>query len=146
MPAPAAPARLRDRGSALMLLPACVLVVLVLISIAVDMSLVHLRQRQAVDLAAAAANDAVTAGADDGQLRSGTYVLDPAQVAAVVERRIAASGLADDGAVTRRVVVEDDTVEVTLTVDVPYVFTGIMPGTPRRTQVTARASATAHEL
>ena len=41
-----------DRGSVLMLVPAAVLIVLVMASIAVDMSLVHLRQRQAHDLAA----------------------------------------------------------------------------------------------
>ena len=44
-----------------MLVPAGLLIVLVMASIAVDMSLVHLRQRQAYDLASAAANDAATA-------------------------------------------------------------------------------------
>ena len=63
-----------DRGSTLMLVPAGLLVVLVMASIAVDMSLVHLRQRQAVDVASGAANDAVTAAAEEGALRGGDGV------------------------------------------------------------------------
>ena len=59
-----------ERGSALMLMPAGLLIVLVLASIAVDMSLVHLRKRQAFELAAAAANDAATAGVDQGRVRT----------------------------------------------------------------------------
>ena len=73
-PRPHATARPRrhggDRGSVLLLVPAAVLIVLVMASIAVDMSLVHLRQRQAHDLAAQAANDAATGAADQAALRS----------------------------------------------------------------------------
>lgn len=135
-----------DRGSVLVLLPACTLVVVVLASIAVDMSLVHLRQRQAFDVAASAANDAVTAGADTELLRSGTYRLDPTAGNSVVGHRVASSDLAPHLAEAPHVTITDDTVEVTLAVEVDYLFSGIMPGAPKGTVVTATASATAHEL
>jgi hypothetical protein len=134
-----------DRGSVLMLVPACVLVVLVLASIAVDMSLVHLRQRQAFDLAAAAANDAATAGADADLLRSGRFVVDPAAARQVVQDTVAASDLAPHVVGAPVVVVDGTTVEVSLTVAAEHLFTGAMPSAPDRTQVRATASATARE-
>lgn len=135
--------RWRDRGSALILMPACLLVLLVLASIAVDMALVHLRQRQALDVAASAANDAVTAGADHAALRSGRYSVSPAAARQVVARTVAASQLAPHVVGSPTVVVDGDRVEVTLTLEADYLFTGVMPGTPDATTVTATASATA---
>lgn len=126
-----------------MLLPAGVLVVLVLASIAVDMSLVHLRQRQGLDLAAAAANDAATAAADPHLLRSGTYGLDTAAVHTVVRRSVAASDLAPHVVGAPVVRVDGGTVEVSLTVAAAHLFTGVVPGAPDRTLVTTAASATA---
>jgi hypothetical protein len=117
------PARQRDRGSILMLMPAGLLIVLVLASIAVDMSLVHLRKRQAFELAAAAANDAATAGVDQGRLRTThDYVLDPERARAVVEDAVAASELA---------------------LEADYIFADVVPGAPNGTEVTASATATA---
>ena len=132
-----------DRGSVLMLMPACVLVVLVLASIAVDMALMHLRQRQAADAAASAANDAVTAGVDPRSLRQGDYRLDPAEVRAVVDRTVAASEAAEHLARPPDVAIDGETVEVELTVEAEHLFTGAIPGASRTTLVTARASATA---
>jgi hypothetical protein len=132
-----------DRGSALMLLPAGVLVVLVLASIAVDMALVQLRQRQAFDLAASAANDAATAGVAPGSVRAGAYVLDPALATASVERSVAASQLAPDLSGAPAVRVTPDTVEVTVTLTADYLFAGVIPGSADGTTVTATASATA---
>lgn len=132
-----------DRGSALLLMPACVLIMLVLASITVDMALVHLRQRQAFDVAAAAANDAVTAGVDTSALRSGTFVVQPAAARQVVARSVAASELAPHLVGPPRVAVDGDQVEVRLTLRADYLFTGVMPGTPDATTVTATASATA---
>jgi hypothetical protein len=132
-----------ERGSSLILMPAGVLIVLVLASIAVDMAIVHLRQRQAFDLAAGAANDAATAAADEVALRSGEFRLDPAQARAVVERVVAASSLAPELAAPPEVVVTDEGVEVTLSLEADYVFAGVMPGAPDGTVVTATASATA---
>lgn len=135
-----------DSGSVLILMPACVLVVLVLAAVAVDMSLVHLRQRQAFDVAASAANDAVTAGVDQASLRAGSYRVDPATARAVVEDAVAVSDLTPHVVRTQVARVDDQTVEVALTVRIEHLFTGVMPGVPTTSEVTATASATAHEL
>jgi hypothetical protein len=126
-----------------MLMPAGLLVVLILASIAVDMSVVHLRKRQALDLAAAAANDAATAAADPGALRSGSFELDPARARTTVDQVVAASELAPELVTTPVVVVTDGRVEVTLVVEADYVFAGAIPGTPDGAVVTASAAATA---
>jgi hypothetical protein len=135
-----------DTGSVLILMPACVLVVLVLAAIAVDMSLVHLRQRQAFDVAASAANDAVTAGADPASLRAGTYHVPPPAARAVVEDAVAISDLSPHVVNLEIATIDPQTVEVVLTVEVDHLFTGVIPGAPRRSRVTATASASAHEL
>lgn len=132
-----------DRGSSLVLMPAGVLVVLILASIAVDMSVVHLRKRQALDLAAAAANDAATAGADPVALRAGAFRLEPAAARQVVLRTVAASELAPDLAAAPLVRVTDTGVVVTLAVEADYVFAGALPGAPDGAVVTATASASA---
>lgn len=131
-----------QRGSALMLMPAGVLVVLILASIAVDMAVVQLRQRQALDLAASAANDAATA-ADAPALRSGRFRVDPARARAVVDEAVAASELAPDLVAAPVVSVTPEGVEVTLSLAADYVFAGVVPGAPDGTTVTATASATA---
>lgn len=137
-------ARQRDRGSALMLMPAGLLIVLVLASIAVDMSLVHLRKRQAFELAAAAANDAVTAGVDQGRLRTThDYVLDPERTRAVVEDVVAASELAPQLARPPVVTVTATGVRVELALEADYIFADVVPGAPDGTEVTASATATA---
>jgi hypothetical protein len=133
----------RERGSVLMLMPAGVLVVLILASIAVDMSVLHLRKRQALDLAAAAANDAATAAADPGALRSGDFRLDPGRARATVDRVVAASELSSDLAADPVVIVTDEGVEVALAVEADYVFAGALPGAPEGAVVSARATASA---
>ncbi len=134
-----------DRGSVLMLVPAGLLIVLIMASIAVDMSLVQLRQRQAHDLAAGAANDAATAAADVGQIRSGGYSVDPDAATAVVDRIVAASELAPD-VVGRPVVrVTGNVVEVEVSLYADYIFAGAVPGASDGATVTARASAVAEE-
>jgi hypothetical protein len=137
-------ARQRDRGSALMLMPAGLLIVLVLASIAVDMSLVHLRKRQAFELAAAAANDAATAGVDQGRLRTThDYVLDPESARGVVEDVVAASELAPQLARPPVVTVTATGVRVELALEADYIFADVIPGAPDGTEVTASATATA---
>jgi hypothetical protein len=138
-----APRRRVDRASVLLLVPAALLIVLVMASIAVDMSLVHLRRRQAYDLAAGAANDAVTAAADEGSLRAGGYRVDPDRAQQVVERIVAASDLAPDVAAPPTVRVTGDSVSVEVSLYADYIFAGVIPGTPDGTTVTASASATA---
>lgn len=135
-------ARRDDRASVLMLVPAGVLIVLIMASIAVDMSLVQLRQRQAHDLAAGAANDAATAAADQGELRSGRYRVDPAAASALVDRIVGASELAPEVVGAPAVRVTDEGVEVEISLYADYVFAGVIPGTPDGMTVTATASAT----
>ena len=132
-----------DRGSVLLLAPAAVLIVLVMASIAVDMSLVHLRQRQAHDLAAQAANDAATAAADQTALRSGAYVVDPAAARRVVAAAVESSELAPNLVGAPDVAVTQEGVEVTIALDADYIFAGVVPGAPDGRTVRARASASA---
>ncbi|HEX6420974.1 MAG TPA: hypothetical protein VFZ77_20900 [Acidimicrobiales bacterium] len=137
----AAPRR-GDRASVLVLVPAALLVVLVMASIAVDMSLVHLRRRQAHDLAAGAANDAAAAAADPGGLRQGDVFVDPERAQDVVDRVVAASTLAPELAAPPAVRVAGDVVVVEISLYADYVFAGVIPGAPDGTTVTAAASAT----
>jgi len=126
-----------------MLVPAGVLIVLVLASIAVDMSLVHLRKRQAFDLASAAANDAATAGADQAALRLGSYVIEPGSARAVVDDVVGASELAPLLAAPPSVTVTAEGVSVEITLEADYVFAGVLPGAPDGTIVAASATAAA---
>lgn len=132
-----------ERGSVLMLVPAGVLIVFVLASIAVDMSLVHLRKRQAFDLASAAANDAATAGADQAALRSGSYVIEPGSARTVVADVVGASELAPHLAAPPSVTVTAEGVSVEITLEADYIFAGVVPGAPDGTVVAASATAVA---
>src|SRR6266540_3305124 len=105
----------RSNGSVLLLMPAAVLIVVVLGAIALDCSTVFLAHRALLTAAAAAADDAVTFGADERAYRErGVYTLDPARVQEAVELSFAARGLGD--AVDRPVVsIDGTTVSVTVT-------------------------------
>ena len=81
----------RERGSVLLLVPAGLVVVFILAAIAVDAAVVFLAQRELVNAAAAAANDAATA-VDEGTFYGGAVALDHGRavttaVAAVAARR-----------------------------------------------------------
>jgi hypothetical protein len=134
-----------DRGGVLLLVPAGLLIVLVMASIAVDMSLVQLRQRQAHDLAAGAANDAATAAIDHARLRSGEVVVDAEAAEAVVGTIVAASEHAPSLQGPPRVAVAGSAVTVEVSLRADYVFAGVVPGAPDGTTVTATASAAAVE-
>jgi hypothetical protein len=136
-------AHVQDRGSVLMLVPAGLLIVLVMASIAVDMALVQLRQRQAHDLAAGAANDAATAAADQAALRTGDVLVDGDRAQAVVAQIVAASELAPQVVGTPRVSVAGGRVEVEISLYADYIFAGVVPGSPDGLTVTATASAVA---
>lgn len=132
-----------DRGSVLMLVPAGLLIVLVMASIAVDMSLVHLRQRQAYDLASGAANDAATAALDPASVRSNDVVVDRDLAEAVADRIVTASDLSADIVGAPVVRVEGGRVEVEISLRAEYIFAGVVPGAPDGMTVTAVASAQA---
>jgi hypothetical protein len=119
----------RDRGSALMLMPAGVLIVLLLGAITVDLTYVRVAQRELIAAAGDAANDAVTYGMDEARLRRGDgYALDERRVRDAVVDSLAAKGLLDELAEPPTVTVDaDGTVEVVLTRVVPHVFGRALP-------------------
>ena len=125
-----------------MLMPAGVLIVLLLGSIAVDFSIVFMAERELVSAAAAAANDAATAGVDQEILRAtGTFVLDPVEVERVVEQSLAArTSRLLDGA-DWDVTVSDGEVRVTVVTRAPYLFAKVIPGAPDDAAVAATAVA-----
>jgi uncharacterized membrane protein len=139
-----------DRGSALMLVPASILVVFVLGAIAVDTANLRLHHREAHHAADAAANDAVAAGLDLGQFRdSGTLQLDPTHVVDIVGRSVAASDVAD--VVTAPPEVRITTVDgrpqvtVTLTVRADYIFAGVLPVTSDSADIRVTSTAELRE-
>jgi hypothetical protein len=128
-----------------MLVPAAFLVVIVLASIAVDMSLVQLRTRQAVDFASGAANDA--AGAAAGNVREGggprRVRIDPDAARALVRSELAASELAPLVVAGPFVRVSGNQVDVSLSVRADYIFAGGIPGAPDSSTVSVHATAVA---
>lgn len=142
----------RERGTVLILMPAAVGVVLVLAAIAVDLSIVHLGEREASAAASAAVNDAATHGLDTAHFyATGRYRLDPERVeqvilAALSSHEQSGSGLRLAGA--PRLYDSDgdgspDSVAITVETRVGYIFGGAIPGAPDGARVQASASATA---
>jgi len=146
-----------EDGNVLLLFPAAVLVLVILGALAVDFSIVYLGEREAADLAAALANDAASAldevafygaadedgsgaGGSDGEFR-----LDEDRAAALIAARVDARQgdrftvvgqprLSLDGATRLR---------VTVTAEVPLVFSRALPGAPRVATVEASAEVDA---
>lgn len=120
-----------ERGSALMLMPAAVLVVIVLSAVAVDGALAFMGRRELSAAAAAAANDAVVAALSERGFYEacGDLDLDAAAAQRVAERTFAlrasdayaleaveaAVGVAPDGGAVRVRVEATGTVERVLT-------------------------------
>ena len=132
-----------ERGSAMMLLPAAVLVIVVLGALAVDVAVVHLGERQAFGAATAAANDAATYGIDPSTLRSGGGPsIDPARARHAARASLAGEDSLDpDAAPVVRI--DGTSVTVTVTLRVEYVFSQGLPGAPDSTTVMAQATADA---
>jgi hypothetical protein len=127
-----------------MLMPAGVLVVLLLGAISFDMSLVFLRQRQASSTAADVANDLASVALDVDEFRAqGTYRLDPRRADDLGRSLLDQSDLASSITAASIEVTAPDTVMVTVTMSVDYVFSKAIPGAPDGTTVTAHASASA---
>jgi hypothetical protein len=137
--------RRSDRGSTLLFFPAALLVVVVLASITVDLARLRLVHRQVDDTAAAAANDAVTAGLDVEALRRGDdYRLDPHRVALVVRHSVEAHDHAGIGSLDARAQVTGPrAVVVHLSGRVPLGFARVLPAAPDVVVVRADARATA---
>jgi len=78
-------ADLNERGSALLLVPAGILIVIILAAITVDASLAFMAERSAASIASAAANDAASLAIDIEHFReTGEYKIDP-DIAATAE-------------------------------------------------------------
>ena len=148
--------RLRgDHGSALMLMPAAVLVVLVMGAIAADFSHLHNRKRELLAVANSIANDAATRGIDVGRLRTGTgneapfapgvrtERLDDTVREAVDVHRQPDRPIASDWSYE----VERDgrTIRVTLRECVDYIFAKAIPGSDDCHDIEATGSAVAEE-
>jgi hypothetical protein len=127
----------------MVLVPAGFLVLLLLAAIAVDSAGGFLAQRQLTDALAAAANDAATAGLDNGAYyATGLLELVPAASAVVVCNSLAAQ---DDGDLHHVVValgVSGPVIELRGTADVDEIFGRLIPHFGWR-QVTAEVRADA---
>jgi hypothetical protein len=119
----------RDRGSALMLMPAALLVVFVLGSIALEFAVVSMRQRALANAADAAANDAATVAIDAGTLRAtGEVVLDPQIVVDVIGRSLRAQGVELAAAPVIEISPDGRSIRLELVQRVPYVIARALPG------------------
>lgn len=135
-----------DRGSALMLVPAGFLILIMLAAIAFDFSHLFLAKREAATLAEAAANDAVTFGVDQGELRkNGNVVLRQDLVDTACDAAISAHGpsLKIAAGDWQCQIIDDSRVEVVITASIDYVFLKAVPGGARNASVTVRSIATA---
>lgn len=97
-----------------MLMPAAVVIVVLLGAIAVDSAIAYLAQRQALNIAFDAANDAAGAGYDRDRVRDdGSIVFEAARVEAIARETVAASAAEVD---VVAVSIDDTTAAVTVTV------------------------------
>jgi uncharacterized membrane protein len=122
-----------DRGSALMLMPAAVLIILVLGAIAVDMSVVHLAKRDLINIANSAANDAATFGLDPKLLRRDfVRQIDLHRARQAIERNVQVRDPKHRIVVLPPTVTRNsaglDVVTVTLRMKVEYIFAKALPG------------------
>lgn len=133
-----------ERGSVLILVPTGFLVMILLASIAFDLSLLFLRQRQASSLAHDLANDLATLALDEPHLRaSGTYRLDGTLADSLGRDLALSSDLRELLSAVEVVLLDDDEVQVTVRLQVDYVFARALPGARDGAEVVASAVAEA---
>lgn len=136
--------RRTESGSALLLVPAGVLVLLVLGAIAVDAAVAFLGQREVSNAAAAAANDAATAALSDRAFyTSGVLEVDSGLAMEVAERSVTARTARGVEVVDVAVEADGGRVCVTVRGRVPYVFAGALPFVAGSARVTGQAGAVA---
>jgi hypothetical protein len=127
-----------EHGSALLLMPAAVLVMVVLASMSVDAAIQFRGQRDLVATAESAANDGAAVGIDLDALRSGgTLVYDRARIDRAVRAATAGSGDGLEVTWTLR----GRTLEVRLRTTVHLLFAPAIDRGSRTRTLTARASA-----
>jgi uncharacterized membrane protein len=138
-----------ERGSALILMPAVVIVLLILGAIAVDSSIAYLGHRQLQDFTASVADQAAAGALDQGSFyNGGTLRLDPSLVGGIVQQAWTAqngSGGLTITSVTPAYSPDDRTVTITATGTVHDVF-GPAVSTHSIVRLTARSSATVEEV
>ena len=121
-----------------MLMPAAVLVVIILGSLAVDRAMVFGAQRELINTAQAAANDAVTLGIDVEEVRAGGDLrYDRARIDDAILRAVAG----DAGVVVTGWTIDGDQLVVRLEKRVEYVFAKGVPGGADSILVRATARA-----
>jgi len=121
-------------------MPFAVLIVVILGAIAIDRAVVFGAQRELVQAAQAAANDAAAVGVDVDAIRADGAV-DPSFDRARVERVVTASLVGVDDLVARRWYLDGDEVVVVLEQRVGFIFTKGVPGAADGTVVRATARA-----
>lgn len=127
-----------QRGSAMMLMPAAVLIVVLLAAISVDRAVVFGAQRELVTAAQVAADNGASLGVDIDHLRSkGQLKPDPT----AIERAISLAAVSFPADTTMTWHLEGDVVVVELTREVNLVFAGGVPGASTTEKIRARASA-----
>lgn len=131
-------------GSALILVPAGVLILVILAALALDSALVYLGQRQLANAAASAASDGAGAISNPSFYGSGSIVLDPSRAiqsaaASVATQEFSGIHLVGPPSIS----VDGVQVCVSLHASVPHLLGRIIPGIPHDTTVSARATATA---
>lgn len=133
----------RQRGSALMLVPAGFLVLVLLAALAVDSAAAYLAQRQLDDALTAAANDAAGGAlANRSFYRSGQVTIDAPQAAAVVCQAIAAQGDRALQDIRVAMAVDGPVIALEGRATITAVFGGLVPGFGTRS-VRAEAAAVA---
>ena len=132
-----------ERGSTLVLMPVGIIILLLLASVAIDFSLALHEQRELLNAASAAANDAATFGLDADAFRSNsTLSLDAARVDEAVRRSLASRQGGEAGQTQHSVRFPSPTsVQVALERRVPLRFAGSIPGAPDSIIVRSAASA-----
>lgn len=136
-------ARVRERASALVLVPTMLLVLMCLGGLAIDLSLLHGAHRSAHRVVSAAADDAA-AMIDTEQLQlTGELRIDPAAAQRVALAQVGTMTLPGRQLGAVRVEVDPDgtTVSVSVAVEVDHVMLRALPGAPdeQRLDVIAHA-------
>lgn len=121
-----------ERATALILVPAMMLVFIVLAAIAVDLSAVAGAQRGLERVLAAGVDDA--AGMIDGRAHQmdGSIRIDPVAADRVVRARLGAARL-PGRVVELRISITDTTVDAVARIEMPHVFLRAVPGMADRT-------------
>jgi hypothetical protein len=140
-----------ERGSALALMPAAVIIFVILAAITVDFALLFLAQRELGDAAAAAANDAVVVGLEEaafyecGALELDEDAVDEA-VRAAVDARVSDAVEVTDVAITPATSADGEPeVAVALTGRVDLIFAPAVPGYDGTAPVRASSEAVARQ-